>query len=184
MPTLLLALQKKASSVQNLRKSQNYQKHDKLSNLSDDELDEYVASNLQDLKRELMSNVDDFYQLVLSAKPDPATERADPEGHQIHREQYQELLKLANELVQRMQQSFNDILKYYREYIDQLWAAIHQDQDVRHVQKQFEQHMQQNMARYWKPVFDDADQLVAEIDLNFNKHASSSKPHSKSHDTR
>jgi hypothetical protein len=114
--------------------------------------------------------------MVLSAKPNPAKQREDPEGYRIHMEQYQEFLKLANELVKRMQDSFNDILTRYREYIDQLWVAICQGQDVRYLQRQFEQHMQQNMARYWKPIFDRADQLIAEIDLNLNQHSARSMP--------
>ena len=51
-----------------------------------------------------------------------------------------------------MQDSFNDIIQRYREYIDQLWSAICQGQDLRPLQRQFEQHMQQNMARYWQPI--------------------------------
>ena len=41
-------------------------------------LDEYIASNLQNFKRELMNNIDEFHQMVLSAKPNPAKQREDP----------------------------------------------------------------------------------------------------------
>jgi hypothetical protein len=95
-------------------------------------------------------------------------------------ESYQHFLKVANEIVKRMQESFNDIFTRYREHIDELWEAICQDGDVRHVQRQFEQQMQQNMARYWKPIFDRADQLIAEIDLNFNQYSARPIPAIKS----
>jgi hypothetical protein len=127
-----------------------------------------------------MNSIDNFHQMVLSAKPDPAKQREDPEGYQIHIESYHNLLKLANELVKRMQESFNDIFTRYQEHIDKLWEVICQDGDVRHVQRQFEQQMQQNMARYWKPIFDRADQLIAEIDLNFNQYSARPIPAIKS----
>ncbi len=173
---MILQLQQRVSSHRNIGKSHGHHKHDKLSNLSDRELDEYLASNLHDLKRELMNNIDNFHHMVLSAKPNPANRRQDQEGYRIQLEQYEELLKLANEIVRRMQDSFNDILTRFREYINQLWLSICQGQDVRHVQRQFEQQMQQNMARYWQPIFDRADQLMSEIDLNFNQQSARPMP--------
>ncbi len=143
-------------------------------------MDEYLTSNLQDFKSELMNSIDNFHQMVLSAKPNPVKQRKDPEGYQIHMENYQHFLKLANELVKRMQESFNDIFTRYREHIDELWEAICQGQDIRHVQRQFEQYMQQNMAHYWRPVFDRADQLIADIDLNFNQYSARPMPAIKS----
>ena len=170
LPTLVLKLQQRASFQQKNGKIHGHQTHQKLSDLSDRELDEYLASNLQDFKRELMSNIDNFHQMVLSAKPNPAKQKEDPEGYKIHLEQYRAFLELANEIVKRMQDSFNDILMRFREHIDQLWIAICEGQDVQHIQHQFGQFMQQNMDRYWKPVFDSADQLIAKFDINVNQH--------------
>ncbi len=127
-----------------------------------------------------MNNIDNFHQMVLSAKPNPAKQREDPEGYQIHMENYQELLMLANKLVKHMQEAFNDIFTRYQEHIDVLWEAICQGEDIRHVQRQFEQYMQQKMAHYWKPIFDRADQLIAKIDLNSNQYSARPMPAIKS----
>lgn len=169
LPTLVLKLQQRASLNRHNGRSSGHHKSNKLADLSDRELDEYLASNLQDFKRELMNNIDNFQQIIFSAKPNPAKQRDDPEGYKIHLEQYQEFLQLANAIMKRMQDSFNDILVRFREYIDELWDMICQGQDVRHVHVRFEEQMQRNMARYWKPIFDQADQLIAEIDANFNQ---------------
>ncbi|CAF1415290.1 unnamed protein product [Adineta ricciae] len=171
LPTLVLKLEQRAAHNRNSGKMQSYHKHPKLADLSDRELDEYLAYNLHEFKRDLMNNIDSFHKTLLSAKPNPAKQRDDPEGYRIHLEKYQEFLQIANQIMKNMQDSFNDILTRYREHVDNLWSAICQGQDVRQVQHHFQQYMQQNMARYWQPVFDRADRLIAEIDLNFHQYS-------------
>ena len=176
LPTLVLNLQQRALSHGSIEKIHGHHKQKQSAALSDRELDEYLASNLQEFKREFVNNIDSFHEMVLSAKPNPTKQREDPEGYRIHMAKYQEFLQIANEIAKRMQESFNDILTRYREHVDQLWTVICQGQDVRQVQRHFQQHMEQNMARYWRPVFDRADGLMAEIDLNFNQHSARPMP--------
>jgi len=109
--------------------------------------------------------MEEFQQMVLSARPNPAMQNRDPEGYRIHADNYKGLLKLATGITKRMEESFNDILSQYEQYIEHIWTAICQKQDVRVVQRQFDQAIQENMNRYWKPVFDSADHLIQDINL-------------------
>jgi hypothetical protein len=133
--------------------------------VSDDELEQYVIDNLENFKRELLENIENFQQMILSARPNPEMEKQNPEGYQIRSENYRELLRLGTAIAKRMQESLNDILTQYEQYIEKIWTAICQKQDVRVVQRQFDQAIQENMNRYWKPVFDSADHLIQDINL-------------------
>jgi len=131
----------------------------------DDELEQYVNVTLENFKTELLRNMEAFQQMVLSARPNPAMQNRDPEAYRIHADNYKGLLKSATDITKRMEDSFNDILSQYEQYIENIWTAICQKQNVRDVQRQFDQAIQENMNRYWKPVFDSADHLIQDINL-------------------
>ena len=86
---MILKLEQRAAHNRNSGKIRSYHKHQKLADLSDRELDEYLAYNLQEFKRDLMNNIDSFHQMLLSTKPNPAKQREDPEGYRSHLEKYQ-----------------------------------------------------------------------------------------------
>jgi hypothetical protein len=119
-----------------------------------------------------MKNIDEFQNLVLSTKPNPVEENQNPQLYQVRAENYKQFSRLASEIIKRMQQSFNDIFQKYQEYIDNLWIAICQGEDVRSVQRHFEDQMHQNMNQCWRPVFEQADKLVNDIDKSVNQDAS------------
>ncbi|CAF5030876.1 unnamed protein product [Rotaria sp. Silwood1] len=145
IPTLILKLQKEAPSSGN------------------DELEQHINADLENFKRELLRNMEEFQQIVLSARPNPAMQDRDPTGYRNHADNYKQLLKLATGITKRMEESLNDILTQYEQYIENIWTAICQKQDVRVVQRQFDQAIKENMNRYWKPIFDSADHLIADI---------------------
>lgn len=77
LPTLVLQLQQRASGgrhenhhpqQQQFHSSGNHGSK-KLARMSDEELDQYLASNVNDFKREMMENIDHFHRQVISAKP-------------------------------------------------------------------------------------------------------------------
>jgi len=131
--------------------------------VSDEELEQYVTDNLENFKRELLQNIENFQQMILSARPNPELEKQNPEGYQIRSENYRELLKLGTAIAKRMQESLNDILTQYEQYIEKIWTAICQKQDVEAIRRQFNEAMDQNMNQYWKPVFDSADHFIQDM---------------------
>ncbi|CAF3510182.1 unnamed protein product [Rotaria sp. Silwood2] len=162
LPTLILKLQKRVSS--DGKPIINWIR-DKISKfkVSDDVIEQYVIDNLESLKRELLENIDNFQQLILSARPDSPIESQDPKSYQSRMENYRELLKLATEIAKQMEKSLNDILKQYEQYIEDVWKAICQKQDLKSIQTQFDQSINQNMNQYWKPIFDRADDFIKNI---------------------
>ncbi|CAF5030784.1 unnamed protein product [Rotaria sp. Silwood1] len=162
IPTLILKLQERASSGG--KKFMNWIRGgNSKSEVSDEELEQYVTDNLENFKRDLLENIESFQQMILSARPDPEMEQQNPEAYRIRSENYRELLRLGTAIAKRMQASLNDILTQYEQYIENIWTAICQKQDVRVVQRQFDQAIKENMNRYWKPIFDSADHLIADI---------------------
>ncbi len=169
LPTLILKLKQRASSGARNWWNLLYFQNPKLFELSDNELEQYVEANIESFKRELLKNVEDFQQLVLSAKPNPVIQEGHQEVYQLHAENYRALLEMATGIAQRMQDSFNEIFTQYRKHIENLWKAICDGQDVRSLQRQFDQAMQQNMNHYWKPVFDQVDGLIQDINKMTNR---------------
>lgn len=164
LPTIVLKLQQNATSNQDHR--QNFSNRVKKSYKSDQELDHLFESSLAELKRELNENIDDFHQQILSAKPHPSEQQRDPDGYAAHMNAYHHFLQLANEIVKHMQQSFTAVLNCYREHIERLWAAVQHGHDMHPLQRQFKEELRQNMERNWTPVFQQADDLIREINMN------------------
>jgi hypothetical protein len=67
-----------------------------------------------------------------------------------------------------MRESFTQIIETYRQHIERLWNAIQQGYDIRPLQQDFQQRIQQNIDQYWTPVFRRAGQLIQEIEINLN----------------
>jgi rubrerythrin len=165
LPTLVVKLQKAAANKQPHR--QGVFSRLKKVHKSDQELDHLLESSMDEFKRELKDNIDGFHQQMLSVKPHPFDQQRDPDGYDIRMNLYQELLRVASEIIKRMQQSFTAILNSYRDYIERLWEAIQDGHDVLALQRQFEQQLRLSMDRYWAPVFKKADeQLVCDFDAN------------------
>ncbi|CAF4639099.1 unnamed protein product, partial [Rotaria sp. Silwood2] len=162
LPTLILKLKKRVSSDGSPIINWFRDKISKFK-VSDDEIEQYVIDNLESFKRELLENIDNFQQLILSARPDFPIESQNQESYQSRMENYRELLKLATEIAKQMEKSLNDILKQYEQYIEDVWKAICQKQDLKSIQTQFDQSINQNMNQYWKPIFDRADDFIKNI---------------------
>ncbi len=90
------------------------------------------------------------------------------EQYRIALGEYQRFLEFANAIVIRMRESFTKIMETYRQHIERLWNAIQQGYDVRPLQHEFQQRIQQNIDQYWTPVFRRADELIQEIEINLN----------------
>ncbi|CAF3872675.1 unnamed protein product [Rotaria sp. Silwood1] len=165
LPTLILKLQERASSGG--KKFMNWIRGgNSKSEVSDEELEQYVTDNLENFKRDLLENIESFQQMILSARPDPEMEQQNPEAYRIRSENYRELLRLGTAIAKRMQASLNDILTQYEQYIENIWTAICQKQDVEAIRRQFNEAMNQNMNQYWKPIFDSADHLIQDMNQN------------------
>ncbi|CAF1461915.1 unnamed protein product [Adineta steineri] len=162
LPTLILKLQERASSGGNNLMNRIRGKNSK-SEMSDEELEQYIADNLENFKHELLENTQNFQQMILSARPNPEMKKQNPEDYQIQSENYRELLKLGTAIAKRMRESLNDILTQYQQYIEKIWIAICQKQDIEAIRRQFNEAMDQNMDKYWKPVFDSADHLIEDM---------------------
>ncbi|UJR29781.1 hypothetical protein I4U23_017328 [Adineta vaga] len=162
LPTLILRLQERASSggnkIMNWIRSKN-----STSEVADKDIEQYVTNNLENFKRELLENIENFQQTILSARPNPAMEQEDPETYRIRSENYRELLRLSTEIAKRMEESLDDILTKYEQYIENIWTAIRDKQDVEPIRRQFNESLNQNMNQYWKPVFDSADDFIQNI---------------------
>lgn len=66
------------------------------------------------------------------------------------------------------------IMEVYKQHIERLWDAIQQGHDVRPLQQEFQHRIQQNIEQYWIPVFRRADDVIQEIEANFNSSTSHS----------
>ncbi|UJR29784.1 hypothetical protein I4U23_017331 [Adineta vaga] len=168
IPTLILKLQKETPSSGSRIKNFFQRRRVKSTGFSENELEEHIHANLENFNRELSRNIEDFQQIVLSARPNPAMQDRDPEGYRIHADNYKQFLNLATEIIKRMEESLNDILTQYEQYIESIWIAICQKQDIRVVQRQFDQAIKDNMNRHWNPVFNRADRLIEDINSTTN----------------
>ena len=121
---------------------------------------------MADFKRELNEEIYAFHQHVLSAKPDSSEQDRDPAAYAARMIAYQDFLRLAGNIIRRLQVSFSAVLGSYRRYIDQTWQYIQQNRDVLPLQQEFNERIRDQLDRQWSSVFIKAEKLIREINMN------------------
>lgn len=122
---------------------------------------------LNEFRQQLFANIDYFQQIVFNARPKQLSDM-NPAEYRRRMEVYQDLLVMSTAIVDRIKNSFLDIMQDYRIYLDNVWSAIENGQNVDKLQRKFERHIQRKISRTWNPVFKEVDRLIREFELSEN----------------
>ncbi len=145
------------------------EKHkEQLRGKSEKQQEEYINQHIESFREMLHRNIDEFQELVLSARPSP--DAANDPDYEQQKEAYCELLKAATGLMSHMQATLNKVLTDYRLFIEELWDAICAGKDPSPISARFQQQTDTYMKQSWDPVFARADKMMEEIERSKKSH--------------
>ncbi|CAF1637936.1 unnamed protein product [Adineta ricciae] len=147
LPTLILTLRDKLS--------------DKLSKMSQQEQDQYLEQHLNDLHAMLHRNINDFQEIVLSARP--SMDQVNTPGYDQQREMYNQVLQISTAMIKRMRETIKKTMDDYKLFIEEVWNAICAGQSSSPMLSKFQAKLEQMMKESWEPIFADVEKLKAEI---------------------
>jgi hypothetical protein len=162
LPTLVLRLKSPSSLTHRHFINQYRSPHE-----SDDYAFELFKMKIEEFREELIANLDNFQQIVFNARPVQLPDMNMVE-YQHRMNIYQKVLVMSTAIIDRLKDSFKDIMQEYRTYLDSVWSAIENGENVSKLQSKFERRVEQKIDRSWTPVFEEVDRLILEIESNKN----------------
>lgn len=130
--------------------------------MSEKDQEQHIVQQINELRDILIHNIDEFRDIVLSARPQ-ASEANNP-NYVEQRNMYCDLLRTATGLMANMETTINDLLTEFQFYIDDLWNAICADKDPSSIVREFQLKVATYMRTHWDPIFARADEIIANIE--------------------
>ncbi len=106
-----------------------------------------------------MAHVDDFRDLVMSARPSVN----DPE-YEAKCKLYVEMVKGATLTMEHMKKTTTDLLTRFRIFIEDLWEGICEGKDPQKISNEFAKYVDEYIQASWAPMFEKLDRMIEEID--------------------
>jgi hypothetical protein len=114
----------------------------------------------------IVKNIEEFKELVLSARP--SSDTTNERNYEERKATYRELLKLGTALMSTMQDILNKIFDEYKKFLDEVWQVIRADDDPTRIFNDFNRNIEAYLKQCWDALLTTAEKLKEDINELMN----------------